>query len=54
MRNLRESLCNSSMKVLDMDKFAKKGYRKIILPASQTEDDSINTADAFMIDRDNE
>lgn len=49
-----EFLCNSSMKVLDMDKFAKKGYRKIILSASQTEDDSINTADAFMIDRDNQ
>lgn len=49
-----ESLCKSSMRVLDMDRFAKRGYRRIILPDSQTEDDSINTADAFMINRDNE
>lgn len=48
------SLCNSSMTVIDMDRFARQGYRRIILPESQTEDDSINTADAFMINRDNE
>ena len=48
------SLCNSKMAVIDMDRFAKKGYRRIILPASCTEDDSINTADAFMINKDNE
>lgn len=48
------SLCNSSMTVIDMDRFAKRGYRRIILPGSQTEDDSINTADAFMINRDNQ
>lgn len=48
------SLCNSSMPVIDMDRFARRGYRKIILPLSQTEDDSINTADAFMINGDNQ
>lgn len=48
------SLCTSPMPVIDMDSFAKRGYRRIILPDSETEDDSINTADAFMINRDNE
>lgn len=48
------SLCSSSMRVIDMDRFARQGYRKIILPVSETEDDSINTADAFMINRNNE
>lgn len=48
------SLCSSKMAVLDMDSFARKGYRRLILPASCTEDDSINTADAFMINRDND
>lgn len=49
-----DSLCHSTMCVIDMDRFARKGYRRIILPASETENDSINTADAFMINRDNE
>lgn len=48
------SLCNSDLQVIDMDQFAKKGYRKIILPLSQTEDDAINTADAFLVNRNNE
>ena len=48
------SLCESNLPMIDMDHFAKKGYRKIILPNSWSEDDSINTADAFMVDADNE
>lgn len=50
----KASLCNSSMIVIDMNRFAKRGYRRIILPLCQTEADSINTADAFMINKDNE
>ena len=50
----KKSLCSSDLPVLDMDKFAQKRYRKIILPHSNTEDDSINTADAFMINKENE
>ncbi len=50
----RRVLCTSSLPVIDMDKFAKKGYRKIILPTSVSEDDTINTADAFMINKNNE
>lgn len=49
-----ESLCHSDLEVIDMDRFAKKGYRKIILSNSISEDDSINTADAFLINKDNE
>lgn len=45
----KQSLCDSPLQVIDMDSFAKKGYRKIILPDSVSEDDSINTADAFLI-----
>lgn len=48
------SLCHGDLEVIDMDKFAKKGYRKIILPNSTSEDDTINTADAFLINKDNE
>lgn len=48
------SLCNSDMAVINMDRFAKDGYRKIFFPTSCTEEDSINTADAFMINKDNE
>lgn len=47
-------LCRSKLKAINMDAFAKKAYRKIILPDSKTEDDAINTADAFLINRDNE
>ena len=49
-----EPLCRSKLKAIDMDAFAKKAYRKIILHDSKTEDDAINTADAFLINRDNE
>ena len=44
-----ESLVNNMLPVIDMDMFAKKAYRKIVLPLSVSEDDSINTADAFLI-----
>lgn len=50
----KKSLCNSSLTVLDMDEFAQKGYRKIILPNSISVEDSINTADAFLINHKNE
>lgn len=50
----KHSLCNCDLEVINMDRFAQKGYRKIILPDSQSEDDSINTADAFIVDADNE
>lgn len=50
---MKQSLCISSLRVIDMDKFAKKGYRKIILPGSVSEDESINTADAFLVNKDN-
>lgn len=50
---IKKSLCISSLRVIDMDKFAKKRYRKVILPGSVSEDDSINTADAFLINKDN-
>jgi hypothetical protein len=46
-------MCNSELPVVNMDKFAKKSYRKIILPNSISEDDTINTADAFLIDKGN-
>ena len=46
-------LCKNGIPAIDMDNFAKKGYRKIILPRSITEDDSINTADAFLINKEN-
>lgn len=49
-----EPLCDSAQPVIDMDTFARKGYRKIILPDSVTENDSINTADAFLINSQNE
>jgi hypothetical protein len=48
------SLCVSELPVIDMDKFARQGYRKIILPQSIKEADTINTADAFFINCDNE
>jgi hypothetical protein len=49
------SLCNSEMTVIDMDEFARYGYRKIIIPQSNTEDkDTINTVDAFLINCENE
>lgn len=47
-------LCKSKLRAIDMDAFAKKGYRKIVLPDSKTEDDAINTADAFLINHDND
>lgn len=47
-------LCRSKLKAIDMDAFARKAYRKIILSDSKTEDDVINTADAFFINHDNE
>lgn len=47
-------LCRSKLKAINMDVFAKRAYRKIILPDSKTEDDAINTADAFLINRDND
>lgn len=50
----KRSLCDSPLQVIDMDSFAKKGYRKIILPNSVSEDDSVNTADAFLINAANE
>jgi len=50
----QDSLCKSDLEVINMDCFAKKGYRKIILSDSLSEDDSINTADAFMVNKDNE
>lgn len=49
----KRSLCGSRLTVVDMDRFAKKGYRKIILPDSASEDDSVNTADAFLINGEN-
>jgi hypothetical protein len=45
------SLVDSDIRVMDMDIFAKKAYRKIILPDSLSEADSINTADAFLINK---
>ena len=45
------SLVDSDVRVMDMDVFAKKAYRKIILPDSLSEADSINTADAFLINK---
>lgn len=48
-----EPLCKSRLEAIDMDAFAKKGYRKIILPDSETEDDAINTADAFLVNHEN-
>lgn len=48
------SLVSNSIAVIDMDTFAKKVYRKIKLPESLSEDDSINTVDAFLIDDNNE
>ncbi len=46
-------LCTAVLAAIDMDTFAKKGYRKIIIPNSTSEDDTINTADAFLIIREN-
>lgn len=48
-----QPLCRSKLEAIDMDAFAKKGYRKIILPDSKSEDDAINTADAFLINHEN-
>lgn len=48
-----QPLCGSKLKAIDMDAFAKKGYRKIVLPDSKTEDDAINTADAFLVNNEN-
>lgn len=53
-KEIKKSLCNSLLMVIDMDIFAQDGYRKIILPNSESIDDSINTADAFLINKDNE
>lgn len=48
------SLVKIKIPVVDMDCFAKKAYRRIKLPNSLKERDSINTADAFLIDKMNE
>lgn len=53
-KEVKKSLCNSPLLVLDMDKFAQDGYRKIVLPDSISIEDSINTADAFLINKSNE
>lgn len=42
------------LSVIDMDSIAKKGYRLIKMPFSKTEDDSVNSVDAFIIDKGNE
>lgn len=42
------------LQVVDMDNIAKKAYRLIKKPDSITEDDSVNTADAFLVDKENE
>ena len=50
--NENRHLCISDKKVIDMDSFAQNGYRKIYRPLSISVKDSINTADALMIDKD--
>lgn len=50
----KKYLCNKALSVIDMDLIAKKAYRLIRKPESKTENDSINTADAFLINNENQ
>lgn len=49
-----KNLCDSAVEAIDMDNIAKKCYRKIHFPLSETENDAISTADCFLINGKNQ